>query len=498
MLPMRYRSIILLLTFTLLFELSAFGQKVTLEKPLNDGSGQFAQKVVGLFNPSPIAASKQKAMEPFVIGYFGWKALRYANLGVGKIEAIHLDFCLAGLQMYDNELEPTIKAIQARAKSPTDWLAATADEKAKIRAFVVTKHGGKYIGIGRFLDPSLPEPNKEETWRYNLGSLLGETGADITLWYIFPNNAGFDKAFGERIGGLTKNINEASAATPPDLINKLKALAALGNKPKYTLADRQRVNEAFIAAVDATLMLAYLPATPSSTAQPVKPVMPQATPRPTGTNSTTPSKPANSQNNTSTNKSQKQPLPSLSKIAPASTRGRADQLLNQGKELAAAKRFDEAITKFSDAAKIDPQYASVYFNRALAYSSQALYDKAINDANTYVMLNPNDSLGYYNRGTFYLAKNSYAMARDDFSKGVALAPKDQRIIYNRGIANYHLADYDKAEADFSTALMLDTKYINAYISRALVHCKKGRPLSAVYDQESAIRLGANITKGCPK
>lgn len=500
---MKNKLIYILTIIAFVLNTSVFSQTQTLSKPLNDGSGQLAQKVVNLFNPSPTAVSQQNAMKPFVIGFFGFKALRYANLGIGKLEAMHMDICSLTLQMYDPALAPTFKAIQTRAKTAKDAQPATPQEIEAIRKFVIIEHGGKYLGLGQWFSTKQTEQNKDEMWRYGLGSLLGEMGADITMWYVFPNQAGFDKNMSERLKSISEKIDQAPITTPPDLLNKLKTLSVFGNKQKYTLAEKQSIAEAFKIAVDATMLLAYIPTTAVTAATKTTTTTSAKTPATTVAPTTQRTTPTTKVQTPAVKKEPvttptKPGLPKLSQIAPAAVRSRADQLLTQGKELAAANKTSEAIVKYTDATKIDPQYADIYFTRALAYHVLNQTDKAINDANTFIMLEPNNSLGYYNRGIFYLKKQSNAMARDDFSKSIALNPNDARFFYNRGVANFNLADYVKAEADFSMALRLNTNYINAYVSRALVHCKNGLPLSANYDQESAIRLGAKITKGCPK
>ncbi|MBX7172462.1 MAG: hypothetical protein K1X72_15955 [Pyrinomonadaceae bacterium] len=111
---------------------------MTLLKRLDDDAGRYGQKLVPIFtNPSSENTTKQKAMQPFIMGYFGWKAKVLTQFGVGKIEAAHLDICRIMLGVYDEEIDGTLKTIVARAKTPTDWIDVTETEQKTIHQFVV-------------------------------------------------------------------------------------------------------------------------------------------------------------------------------------------------------------------------------------------------------------------------------------------------------------------------------------------------------------------------
>lgn len=60
--------------------------------------------------------------------------------------------------------------------------------------------------------------------------------------------------------------------------------------------------------------------------------------------------------------------------------------------------------------------------------------------------------------------------------------------YKSGSAKYQLKDYRGAVSDFSKAIELDSKYIQAYYSRAICESKLGRPEKALIDFNKVTEL----------
>jgi Tetratricopeptide repeat. len=57
----------------------------------------------------------------------------------------------------------------------------------------------------------------------------------------------------------------------------------------------------------------------------------------------------------------------------------AKELYQKAGEQFEANKFEEAIDLYTQAIKIDPNYSSAYFNRALSYAILNRYDEAIRD-----------------------------------------------------------------------------------------------------------------------
>ena len=132
------------------------------------------------------------------------------------------------------------------------------------------------------------------------------------------------------------------------------------------------------------------------------------------------------------------------------------------------KRFDNAISDYSDAIDINPEFAVAYQNRGSAYFIKGDYQKAISDYSKALKLNPDDAVIYTSRGMAYLSEKDYQKALEEFNKAIELNPEYANAYINRGTCYNHIHQINKAAADYKKALELNpgsalnkkmTKYI---------------------------------------
>jgi tetratricopeptide (TPR) repeat protein len=86
------------------------------------------------------------------------------------------------------------------------------------------------------------------------------------------------------------------------------------------------------------------------------------------------------------------------------------------------KNYDRAITEFTEAIRLNPNYELAYYFRAETYVMKEDYDKALADLNQAIRLSPNDDDNYSERGYVYIIKNDYDRAIADFNQAIKLNP----------------------------------------------------------------------------
>lgn len=437
------------------FVINTFGQKtVTLLKRLDDDAGRYGQKLTPIFDGSSANAAKRNAMEPFVMGYYGWKAKVLAEFGVGKIEAAHIDICRIMLGLYDTEIDGLLKTIVSRAKTPTDWVDVSEAEKKAIHKFVVVKYSGKYMGFNELIEgKTKSQISEKDKWKSMLGSALGEVGGSLINWYKFPTSTTYPKRISELLLNLQENIKKAPAGTSAELLANLRKLSAFGSKTSYNETERDQVAAALRDVLHSTLSFAEI----GNVSAPV------------------------ASNTTSTYLSRDQ---------------RSEISLEKGKASAAKGDYKSALIAFDEAVSLNPTNGMTYYHRADALSELGRIDEAIKDYTFMIAFKTELKKAYYNRGSLFLKKKNFYVAIDDFDKSLAIDSKNVNAYYNRGSAYYSLNNFDNALKDFSQAISLKPTDPDSYIYRALIYCKKGNTALALNEQEQAIRLGAKITKGC--
>jgi len=99
----------------------------------------------------------------------------------------------------------------------------------------------------------------------------------------------------------------------------------------------------------------------------------------------------------------------------------------------------------------EPKDADFYKNQGLAYHEKRQYDQAISDFTKALKINPKDPYTYFCRGNAYAEKSQYDQAIDDFTKALEIDPKAASTYYHRAIAYYFKKEYDKSWKDLKKA-----------------------------------------------
>jgi tetratricopeptide (TPR) repeat protein len=172
-----------------------------------------------------------------------------------------------------------------------------------------------------------------------------------------------------------------------------------------------------------------------------------------------------------------------------------NQLVEPGADVVAGKRL--AISKFSQAIRINPSYKFAYFMRAITYNQLQEYRRAVADFDRAITLDSRLAIAYYNRGTLKADKlNDFQGALADFDRAIILNPKYVGAYSNRGTLKANkLNDSQGALADFDRAIILNPKYVGAYSNRGTLKADKlNDSQGALADFDRAITLDPQDTK----
>lgn len=183
--------------------------------------------------------------------------------------------------------------------------------------------------------------------------------------------------------------------------------------------------------------------------------------------------------------------------------GNANTYSNLGNVYDSMGNYDMAVTFFLEALKLNPDldeahsgFGSVYFQvwknnsgnaESLADSGELWYNKTIADYTEEISLNPNNIAAFFSRGYTYGFRSDYVNAIADFSEAIRLDTNNTVLYYYRGNI-YQLIDYDKAISDYTAALVLKPDFYGALSSRGLLYMEMSDFFKVIEDYSKLIRL----------
>ena len=121
-----------------------------------------------------------------------------------------------------------------------------------------------------------------------------------------------------------------------------------------------------------------------------------------------------------------------------------------------------SITYFKNAIAIDPTTVDAYYDLGLYYQNNDMLNEAIDTYKQIEKINPSFASSYYNIGYIYLELlNISDKAIPYFTKAINADPSYYKAVYNRGLAYEKLGDVINAKKDYREALRLKPNYDKA-------------------------------------
>jgi tetratricopeptide (TPR) repeat protein len=169
--------------------------------------------------------------------------------------------------------------------------------------------------------------------------------------------------------------------------------------------------------------------------------------------------------------------------APANT---AEDYNCRGREYYNKWDYDNAITNFTEAIRLNPQKAEYRNNRGLTYALKGDHSRAIVDFTDAIRLKPRIADFHNNMGLVYRDKGDYDNAIACFSEAIGFIRPDVRFLVNRSDTYVIMGDYNKAINDLAKVIQRNPQEAISYKRRGLVYCYKGDYGKAIIDFSDAI------------
>lgn len=206
----------------------------------------------------------------------------------------------------------------------------------------------------------------------------------------------------------------------------------------------------------------------------------------------------------------------------------AKEWLENGQNFYESKDYKNAISSFTKAIELYPEFAWAYISRGLAYGHVGNKHKAMQDYDKAIELDTPNAYFYFARGLAYTEIN-HTLAIRDYEKAIEFDPKyakaysalgdecvdigiiNQAIRYydiaiklepqdalsyaSRGSAYRKMGKYNQAIQDYDRSIELDSRdAADVYILRSFAHSKIGNHNQALLDMKTAARLGSKVAE----
>jgi tetratricopeptide (TPR) repeat protein len=161
---------------------------------------------------------------------------------------------------------------------------------------------------------------------------------------------------------------------------------------------------------------------------------------------------------------------------------------NRGAARMAKGDSDGALEDYDEAIRLKPDYAYAYNNRGAARFNQGDSEEALEDYDEAIRIKPDYAEALSNRGLARLDEGDRKGAFADFDQAIRLEPTNGGFFYNRANARADKGDLDGALADFDDAVRLQPDDASNYNNRGTVRLDKGDLDGALADFDETIRL----------
>ena len=150
--------------------------------------------------------------------------------------------------------------------------------------------------------------------------------------------------------------------------------------------------------------------------------------------------------------------------------------------------YDDAISAYREALRINPEDAYAWFNLGNAYRNLDRYDDAISAYREALRINPEDAEAWNNLGFAYGELYHYDDAISAYREALRINPEEAESWYNFGLAYYNLDRYDDAIAAYREALKINPEHANAWNNLGTAYDDINRYDDAIAAFREALRI----------
>ncbi|MEH2223977.1 tetratricopeptide repeat protein [Nostoc sp.] len=155
------------------------------------------------------------------------------------------------------------------------------------------------------------------------------------------------------------------------------------------------------------------------------------------------------------------------------------------------QRYEEAIASFDQALKFKPDDDKAWYNRSIALENSGRYEEALASYDQALQIKPDEGKVWDSRGSVLWTLGRYEEALASCDQALQIKPDDHTIWHNRGIALKDLGRNEEAIASFDQALEFQPNDYHAWSNRGIALRNLGRYEEAIASDDQALKINSN-------
>jgi tetratricopeptide (TPR) repeat protein len=160
----------------------------------------------------------------------------------------------------------------------------------------------------------------------------------------------------------------------------------------------------------------------------------------------------------------------------------------RGNLLLSLGRLEEARRDYLSAIKLSAPYPEVHANLGQCYRMLGLLPKAVEEYSLSLDLQPDQLLALLGRAQSYEGLGQSQQAIADYDAVLALKPDQWEALANRATLHYEAGRLEACAMDLTQAIALAPQNPDLYLNRSILFEDSGRITEAIADLESSLRL----------
>lgn len=167
------------------------------------------------------------------------------------------------------------------------------------------------------------------------------------------------------------------------------------------------------------------------------------------------------------------------------------QLMNQGRQYAAERKFDKALEAYTQAAKLDPNSAEAQVGMGSVLNNMGRAGDALEPSKRAVELDPKSAGARINLGVVNMNLRRVEQALSEFNEAKALTPNNPQIYTYLGSLMLESKRFEDALSNYKKAAELAPTFAWNFHNIGLTYMQMGRFQDAVEPLTNALRLDPN-------